>query len=1521
MPVIISTRSGTVREVVGQAIIRRPDGIETPLLPGAPVRAGDIILTRQDSIVEIVEDPPVPPAVAAAPSEIAGTIAAIEAGAPDAVPAATLGAGEGSGLQPGLRVDRIVETLSPLGGDALAQDSAAGADDADTRARAPEDGLVATPPAIEITAPPLSNDDTPTLTGSTDAPPGSVVTIVVTDSTGNRQTITVPVGEDGRFSAEVPQPLADGAYSVTGVVTTPGGSRGSDATVGTIDTTPPAPTIALDPIAGNDVLDSTEAGGTVTLSGRTGGDARPGDTVTVRVGDETFTTTVQPDGHFSVTVPGSTLAAQAGAGVTASVASQDAAGNVASAETERRFVNDRAPIAVDDAVGVAEDDVATGDLTPGTARQDRDPEGGVLSVTGIAVGNGTPAAGAVGAPLAGAWGTLVVQPDGSFAYMPGRAADALRDGETATDIFTYRIADGEGNTATAQLTVTVAGAADAAVLSGTLSGGVAEDGTLVTGGTVTVTDPDRGEAALRPQTGTPGTYGSFTIDAEGRWTYTLDNASPAVQGLAGGQQVTEVFTVTSVDGTTAEVRVVVTGRDDGVSITPGTGEVVEDRSPTTGGTLVASDPDNPALAFVASNQGGAWGELRVGSDGRWTYTLGDAAQALAGGQVVTEVFTVALNDGTTTTVTVTVTGTTDGPVLSAGRGAVTEDSAPSTGGVLAASDADNPALAFVPAAQDGAFGRLTVDAGGAWTYTLGAAAQALAGGEVRTEIFTVTLNDGSVTTVTVIVTGTDDAPVISAATGTIVEDATPSIGGTLTARDADNPTLAFVPGAQNGAYGALTLAADGQWTYTPGPAAQALAGGQVVTETFTVTLTDGSTTTVTITVTGTDDAPVISSGTGTLVEDATDSVGGALTASDADNPSLAFVPGSQPGGYGTLVVGADGQWTYTPGPSAQGLAGGQVVTDRFTITLTDGSTTTVTITITGTDDLPVVSTGSAAVVEDSATPVGGRLTATDADNPSLAFVPATQTGNLGQVTIAADGQWTYAPGAATQGLAAGQVVTETFTVRLTDGTTTTITITTTGTDDAPVVSSGTGTVTEDSAPTTSGTLTATDADNPALAFVPAAQNGAYGALTLAADGQWSYTLGAAAQSLAGGQVVTETFTVTLNDGSTTSVTISVTGTDDAPVISSGTGAVTEDTAPTTSGTLTATDVDNPALAFVPAAQNGAYGALTLAASGQWTYALGAAAQSLAGGQVVTETFTVTLTDGSTTSVTITLTGTDDVSVISSGTGAVTEDASPTTSGTLTATDADNPALAFVPAAQNGAYGALTLAADGQWNYTLGAAAQSLAGGQVVTETFTVALTDGSTTTVTITVTGTDDAPVISSGTGAVTEDTSPTTTGTLTATDADNPALAFVPAAQNGAYGALTLAANGQWTYTLGSVAQALAGGQVVTETFTVTLTDGSTTSVTITVTGTDDTPVISSGAGAVTEDTSPTTSGTLTATDADNPALTFVSATQNGAYGALTLAADGQWTYALGAAAQSLTGAPLSNPAASSQARYSAAL
>ena len=242
-------------------------------------------------------------------------------------------------------------------------------------------------------------------------------------------------------------------------------------------------------------------------------------------------------------------------------------------------------------------------------------------------------------------------------------------------------------------------------------------------------------------------------------------------------------------------------------------------------------------------------------------------------------------------------------------------------------------------------------------------------------------------------------------------------------------------------------------------------------------------------------------------------------------------------------------------------------------------------------------------------------------------------------------------------------------------------------------------------------------------------------------------------------------------------------------------------------------------------------------------------------------------------------------MISSGTGAVTEDTSPTATGTLTATDADNAALAFVASTQAGAYGSLTLNAAGAWNYTLGAAAQALAGGQVVTETFTVNLNDGSTTTVTITVTGTDDAPVISSGTGAVTEDTSPTATGTLTATDADNAALAFVASTQAGAYGSLTLNAAGAWNYTLGAAAQALAGGQVVTETFTVNLNDGSTTTVAITVTGTNDAPVVSSASINAIEAGAAVALGLTAPTDVDATNVLTITVTGLPAVGQVQLA------------------------------------
>ena len=49
---------------------------------------------------------------------------------------------------------------------------------------------------LTVDAPDLTNDNTPTITGETDAPDGTVITLVVTDNNGGTQTFTtIPLME------------------------------------------------------------------------------------------------------------------------------------------------------------------------------------------------------------------------------------------------------------------------------------------------------------------------------------------------------------------------------------------------------------------------------------------------------------------------------------------------------------------------------------------------------------------------------------------------------------------------------------------------------------------------------------------------------------------------------------------------------------------------------------------------------------------------------------------------------------------------------------------------------------------------------------------------------------------------------------------------------------------------------------------------------------------------------------------------------------------------------------------------------------------------------------------------------------------------------------------------------------------------------------------------------------------------------------------------------------------------------
>ncbi len=217
---------------------------------------------------------------------------------------------------------------------------------------------------------------------------------------------------------------------------------------------------------------------------------------------------------------------------------------------------------------------------------------------------------------------------------------------------------------------------------------------------------------------------------------------------------------------------------------------------------------------------------------------------------------------------------------------------------------------------------------------------------------------------------------------------------------------------------------------------------------------------------------------------------------------------------------------------------------------------------------------------------------------------------------------------------------------------------------------------------------------------------------------------------------------------TTTLTIRVVGTNDAPMAEAVTRSVSEDA--TITGSITATDVDLPDSASLTYSTESTVPGLTVNADGSYSFDA-SGYDALNAGQTQVIEVPVTVTDdhyaSTTTTLTITVTGTDDAPVVT-GTvsGSVTEgdigDVAQV-SGSIAITDADagdNPV--FDDTTVSGTYGSLTLV-NGQWTYTLDQSkAQSLADGEHATDTITLTASDGTTQQIEIDITGTNDAPVI-----------------------------------------------------------------------------------------------------------------------------------------------------------------------------------
>ncbi|MGL6352172.1 MAG: Ig-like domain-containing protein, partial [Aeromonas sp.] len=195
-------------------------------------------------------------------------------------------------------------------------------------------------PIITVDVPENTNDTTPTITGTTDAPVGSVVTIVVTDSAGHKQTLTTTVVAGGSYSVDVVTPLPEGDFTANATVSDPAGNQGSSTDDGIVDVTAPVDlAITLDPnITADDIINAAEAGNAIPVSGKVSGEFMVGDVVTLTVNGKDFTGKVLgTDGSFSINVPGSDLVADPDHTIDASVTSTDAAGNTDTATNSEDY--------------------------------------------------------------------------------------------------------------------------------------------------------------------------------------------------------------------------------------------------------------------------------------------------------------------------------------------------------------------------------------------------------------------------------------------------------------------------------------------------------------------------------------------------------------------------------------------------------------------------------------------------------------------------------------------------------------------------------------------------------------------------------------------------------------------------------------------------------------------------------------------------------------------------------------------------------------------------------------------------------------------------------------------------------------------------------------------------------------------------------------------------------------------------------------------------------------------------------
>nr|WP_230458268.1 Ig-like domain-containing protein [Pectobacterium carotovorum] len=405
---------GVIKFVIGQVFIVALDGSQRLLVAGDRVYSGEEVVTGANGAVSITLPDgktldlgrdsrwsDVSNASSQGSADVANDVAAIQdAIAQGADPTQVLeataagnddtgeaGDGGGGHFNPTVVLNLTAEVVTtPIGYDTAGisfTDRASSVLDgvnSSTLLTAATDTTDTTPPSVTLvinsdgtisfvfTKPPVGFDLT-----DINVTNGSVTNLVQDPNDPTRWTATLTPAAN--FEGEVRVSIPDGSYTDAAGIPGTGGSEGI-----TVDTLPPVASISIDDVTSDNVINASESGQTIVVTGKVGDEVKAGDTVTVKVGTETYQTTVNADGKtWSVNVPGSVLAANGD--ISASVTTRDAAGNVTTVNTNHTYgVDTVAPTASISIDNVTSDNVIntaeSGQTIAVTGKVDNDVKAG-----------------------------------------------------------------------------------------------------------------------------------------------------------------------------------------------------------------------------------------------------------------------------------------------------------------------------------------------------------------------------------------------------------------------------------------------------------------------------------------------------------------------------------------------------------------------------------------------------------------------------------------------------------------------------------------------------------------------------------------------------------------------------------------------------------------------------------------------------------------------------------------------------------------------------------------------------------------------------------------------------------------------------------------------------------------------------------------------------------------------------------------------------------------------------------------